>query len=88
MIAQPTLAKACSRLRVTGMTGMNTILHGTDPMNPPSSTNIFPTGGYDDAATDPAVVINMGAMVRAQYAKASGSANLTYQNLTTGSRTR
>ena len=84
MIAQPTLAKACSRLRVTGMTGTS-ILHGTDPMNPPASTNIFPAGGYDDAATDPAVVINMGRMVRAQYAKAASSANLTYQNLTTGS---
>jgi type IV pilus assembly protein PilW len=49
-------------------------------MNPPASTNIFPTGGYDDAATDPAVVINMGAMVRVAYGVSNNS--LTYRDLT------
>ena len=39
MIAQPTLGKACSRLRVTGMTDTTgttapKILHEADPMNP------------------------------------------------------
>ncbi len=81
LIAQPSLAKVCSRLHVTGMTAANTIQHATtDAMNPPAATNIFPAGGYDDSATDPAVIINMGAMTRTAYAVSNNS--LTSQDLT------
>ncbi len=89
LVAQPSLGKPCSRLRVTGtVNGATlTVQHATsDAVNPPAATNIFPPAagtypaGYDDAATDPAVVINMGAMIRTLYAVSNNS--LTSQDLT------
>ena len=74
LVAQPTLGKPCSRLRVTGTTMVAAdvqLAHASsDPMNPPVATNIFPTlptPGYTASATDQSVVINMGAMTRSTY---------------------
>jgi type IV pilus assembly protein PilW len=88
LIAQPLAspAKNCVRLRVTGTTNLGTSVKllsaSTDPANPPSSTNILPSGGFDDAVESPAIVINMGSMPRPQYTASGGS--LTYQDLTGG----
>jgi type IV pilus assembly protein PilW len=88
LIAQPLASpvKPCVRMRVTGTTNLGASIKllsaSTDPANPPSATNILPTGGFDDSVSSPAVVINMGNMPRPQYTASGG--NLTYQDLNAG----
>jgi type IV pilus assembly protein PilW len=89
MLAQPTMGKPCARLRVTGTVAAGSdvqILHASsDPSNPPSAVNLFPTApsaGYTASTSDPSVAINMGAMVNSTYSVLNGS--LAYMDNTRG----
>jgi type IV pilus assembly protein PilW len=84
LIAEPaTPDKPCARLRVTGqapdIAGIRLSHATTDTLNPPAATNIFPvapTIGYWTTSSNPALVVNVGNLVRTRYVLANGALDM------------
>lgn len=86
---QPT--KPCAQLKVTGqavdLAGIRIQHAASDPMNPDATNNIFPvspTIGYRTSPTNPSLVINVGRLMRVQYAVSGRS--LEALDLASGAR--